>query len=232
MSSLKANLVEIFQLGSEIAGVLDLPVKFWPQPGQYLSCKRVDRESTGLAPHLFRVIGNPDVLNLAPIPEGWSPGDRLVCTPPQGHGFALPRSAQRVGLVPFNVSPARLLSLAGTALSQRAAVSLFYDAAPLIDWLERVPSQVEVLPLDSLRENPDWPDYLSVDLQWPAIPELMDRINTRDLHCSGQVLVRTDLPCRGLGDCGVCAVHTRRGWRYACVDGPVFPMAEVLHVAG
>jgi hypothetical protein len=232
MTSLKATLVEIFQLGSEIAGALDLPGNYWPQPGQYLPCQRVDDGSDGQPNHLFRVVGDPDVLNLASIPEGWSPGDRLVCAPPQGHGFALPRSAQRVGLIPFKVSPARLLSLAYTALLQRAAVSLFYDAAPPVDWLEQMPSQVEVLPLASLQENPDWPDYLAVDLDRPAIAEFMDRINTRDLNCGGQVLVRTDMPCRGLGECGVCAVHTRRGWRFACGDGPVFPMAEVLHVAG
>lgn len=232
MNSLKANLIEIFQLGSEIAGALDLPVNFWPQPGQYLPCQRVDHGSDAHPAHLFRVVGDPGVLNLAPIPTAWSPGDRLVCAPPQGYGYTLPRSAQRVGLIPFKVSPARLLSLASTALSQRAAVSLFYNAAPPVDWLNRVPSQVEVLPLVSLGENPDWPDYLAVDLDRSAIPEFMDRLDPRDLHCGGQVLVRTDMPCRGLGDCGLCAVHTRRGWRYACVDGPVFSLEEVLYVAG
>ncbi|MBW6466517.1 MAG: hypothetical protein K0B06_08450 [Brevefilum sp.] len=232
MDKIFSHLIEIFQLGSEIGGALDLPEKYWPQPGQYLPCQRVADGSDGLPTHLFRVVGTPDVLNLAPIPQKWSPGDRLVCAPPQGHGFILPRSAQRVGLIPFNVSPARLLSFAGTALSHRAAVSLFYDPPLPADWLDRVPSQVEILPLASLGETPDWPDYLAVDLELSAIPELMDRINNQDLHCEGQALVRTDMPCRGLGECGVCAVHTRRGWRYACVDGPVFPLAEVLYVAG
>jgi dihydroorotate dehydrogenase electron transfer subunit len=232
MPSIVGNLIEIFQLGMEIAGVLDLPVKNWPQPGQYLPCQRVGDGSEGQPTHMFRVVGDPDVLNLAPIPKEWSPGDRLICAPPQGNGFAMPRSAQRVGLVPFKISPARLLSLASTALSQHSVVSLFYDAAPPVDWLERVPSQVEVLPLASLQENPEWPDFLAVDLERFSIPEFVDRVDPRDLHCGGQVLVRTDMPCRGLGDCGVCAVHTRRGWRYACADGPVFPMEEVFHVAG
>lgn len=232
MPSIVANLLEIFQLGSEIAGALDLPAKFWPQPGQYLSSQRADHGSTGLPTHLFRVVGDPNLLNLAPIPEDWSPGDRLLCTPPQGNGFALPKSAQRVGLVPFDVSPARLLSLASTALSQRAAVSLFYDPPPPVDWLAWVPSQVEVLPLASLQENPDWPDYLAVDLERSAISEFVDRLGPGELHCAGQVLVHTDMPCHGLAECGVCAVHTQRGWRFACMDGPVFPMAEVLHVAG
>jgi hypothetical protein len=232
MDNILANLIEIFQLGSEIAGALDLPRKYWPQPGQYLPCQQVNHGLANLPTHLFRVAGAADMLNLAPIPEGWTPGDRLMCVPPQGHGFALPRSVQRVGLIPFNVSPARLLSLAGTALSQPAAVSLFYEVPLSGGWLEWVPSQVEVLPLASLQENLDWPDFLAVDLERSAIPELMTRINKQDLHCEGQALVRTVMPCRGLGECGVCGVHTRRGWRYACVDGPVFPLEEVLHVAG
>ena len=231
MTFLIANLLEIFQLGSEIAGVLDLPRKHWPQPGQYLPCQRVDDAVDGLPTHLFRVVGAADLLNLAPIPEAWSPGDRLACVPPQGHGFALPGFAQRVGLIPFNVSPARLLSIAGTALSQSAAVSLFYETPSTVGWLERVSSQVEILPLSALQENLDWPDYLAVDLDRSVIPEFMDRINICDLHCRGQVLVRTDMPCRGLAECGVCAVHTRHGWRYVCVDGPVFPLEEILHVA-
>ena len=231
MTSITATLIEIFQLGSEIAGALDLPRKYWPKPGQYLPCQRVDHSLTDRPTHLFRVVGPSDVLNLAPIPKAWSPGDRLVCAPPQGHGYALPRSVQRVGLIPFKVSPARLLSLASTALSQPAAVSLFYEAPLLGGWLEWVPSQVEILSLTSLRENLDWPDYLAVDLDRSDITEFLDRINIHDLHCDGQVLVRTDMPCRGLGECGVCGVHTPRGWRYACEDGPVFPLKEVLHVA-
>jgi hypothetical protein len=232
MDNILANLIEIFQLGSEIAGTFDLPRKYWPQPGQYLPCQRVDGGLANLPNHLFRVAGASDMLNLAPIPKAWSPGDRLVCAPPQGYGFALPRSAPRVGLIPFTVSPARLLSLASKALSQRAAVSLLYEAPLPGSWLEWVPSQVEILPLTSLQENLDWPDYLAVDLDRFAISEFMDQINSWDMHCGGQVLVRTEMPCRGLGECGVCAVHTRRGWQYACVDGPVFPLEEILHVAG
>ena len=47
----------------------------------------------------------------------------------------------------------------------------------------------------------------------------------------GQVLVRTDMPCRGIGECGLCAVRTTRGWQHACTDGPVFQLKELHHVA-
>jgi hypothetical protein len=212
--------------GSEIAGVLDLPGKFWPQPGQYLSCQRAERGATGLPSHLFRVAGDPNLLNLAPIPAAWSPGDRLVCTPPQGHGFTLPRSAQRVGLIPFNVSPARLLSLAGMALSQSAAVSLFYEATSTIGWLERVPSQVEILPLAALGKT--WIGRIIWPLTWSGL--LSPNLGSASTHANCTVMERCwcarTMPCRGLGECGVCAIQTQRGWRLACVDGPVFPLGR------
>ena len=42
------------------------------------------------------------------------------------------------------------------------------------------------------------------------------------LACPAQLLIRTAMPCSGLGECGVCAVATRVGWALACSDGPVF----------
>lgn len=228
MSYITANLVEIFQLGSEITGILDLPAEYWPGPGQYLPCQRISGDINILPAHLFRVLGDPDQLSLGTIPDFWQPGDQLVCSPPQGHGFSLPSAARRVGLVPYQVSPLRLLALAGSALSQSAAVSLFTDSAPSLDLLNQVPSQVEVLPLSSLVNNPKWPDYLAVDLQRSALDHFSALFRP---ECEGDVLVGTPMPCRGLGDCGVCAVQTQHGWRFACVDGPVFPIEEVLNVA-
>ncbi len=39
-------------------------------------------------------------------------------------------------------------------------------------------------------------------------------------------LVERSLPC-GLGACGACAVRTTRGWKWACLDGPFFSLAEL-----
>jgi len=43
-----------------------------------------------------------------------------------------------------------------------------------------------------------------------------------------QVLVVTPMPCGGLAECGVCAFTTRRGWKMACKDGPVFDLSELI----
>jgi len=223
--------MELFQQGSEIVGVLDLPPKYWPHPGQYLPCQPVAGDADHFVVNLFRVLGHPDQLSLGPIPPAWQPGEELICTAPQGHGFHIPVSASRVGLIPFEVSPFRLLSLVDAALTGGAVVALFSDAVLPPDVLFWMPSQVEVLPLAELLENPDWPDYLAIDLERTAMNRCFEQLAPHRLPCVGEVLVRTSMPCRGLGACGVCAIHTRRGWRFACTDGPVFPMGEVFDVA-
>ena len=230
MSALTTHLLELTQWGPEMIGILDLPQKCWPKPGQYLACQRPGDVDLLPTP-LFRVFGEPDQLSLAPIPESWNPGDRLILLPPQGRGFELPKPARRVGLIPFDVSPARVLSLVDPARNQGAEIALFSDTGLQVDVLKRIPSRVEVLPLSSLAEDPAWPDYVAVDLDRSALKSLMEKIDLISLRVSVELLLRTPMPCLGIGACGVCAVDTRRGFRFACNDGPVFPLKGLRHVA-
>jgi len=231
LTSLTATLVEILQLGPEIAGRVELPSKHWPVPGQYLACQRVRDDMEILPANLFPVLGISHLLTVGPIPAVWQPGDQLACALPQGHGYDVPVSARRVGLVPYRVSPARLMTLVTPVLAGGASVALFYEGHLTQEVLDWVPSQVEVLPLSELLENPDWPDYLAVDLAREAIGSIFEQGALSALNCEGEVLVRTPMPCRGLGECGVCAIYTKHGWRFACKDGPVFSMREVFDVA-
>ena len=228
---MQAKLVEIFQIGSERGGVIDIPVKYWPFPGQYLPCSRVNDPSEPLTPQLYRIIGDEGVLNLSPIPEVWQPGDQLLLEAPKGHGFSLPGEARRVALLPYKVSPLRLLALMQGALAQNAALSLFSEDIPSPDIMNRLPSEVEVNHINTLLENMNWPDFLAVDLARDDMEAFSGLFSQDSPHLDGQVLVRTAMPCQGLGECGVCSVRTKKGWKYACVDGPVFPLKEILHVA-
>jgi Leu/Phe-tRNA-protein transferase len=45
--------------------------------------------------------------------------------------------------------------------------------------------------------------------------------------CPGQALIHTAMPCAGIAECGACAVRTRKSWRLACKDGPVFDISEL-----
>ena len=229
MSLFTATLVEVIQLGTEIAGLVNLPANHRPQPGQFLPCQPIQGDMERLTTPLFPVLGDENALG--PLPETWRPGEALAYLPPQGRGFNLPGAARRVGLVPFMVSPARLLNLASVCLNQGAAVALFSSASVPAELLGRVPSQVEILSLTDLVENLDWSDYLAMDVDREALDRFVKHMEGSRWHCCGEVLIYTSMPCRGLADCGVCAVKARRGWRFVCTDGPVFPIEEVLHVA-
>jgi hypothetical protein len=117
------------------------------------------------------------------------------------------------------------------ALAQDATVTLFCDPQPSPDILQRIPSVVEIAPLASLADNLSWPDYLAVDLRRESLPQLDQFLPEGQLPFGAQALVRTAMPCHGVGECGVCAVTTQHGTKLACSDGPVFDLEEVLHVA-
>jgi dihydroorotate dehydrogenase electron transfer subunit len=225
------KLLEINQIGKEHAGIIDVPEQFWPASGQYLSCQRVGDSVESLPHQLFPVMGEKNVLSMGAIPETWQPGDQLLITQPQGRGFKLPIEARRIALFSYRVSPGKILSLLNEALALGAAVSLFCDAVSPTEIMNHLPAAVEVSPMASLLENLDWPDFLAVDLMREDLPEFSALFEQAKVSFDGQVLVRTPMPCRGIGECGVCAVRTTKGWRLACVDGPVFPLMEVLHVA-
>jgi dihydroorotate dehydrogenase electron transfer subunit len=139
---------------------------------------------------------------------------------PLGSGFRLPVSARRVALAGLEGSAARLLPLAYQALVQQAAVTIFSDFTPA-----GLPPDMEVLPLDLLAEAPAWADFLALDVLPSTLPTLRSTLGLKSFShppCIVQVLIRTSMPCTGLGECGVCAVPTHAGWKLVCSDGPVF----------
>lgn len=226
-----ARLLEILQMGETIAGILDLPESALPKPGQYLPAQKLEGEPEVLTHPLFRVINAARQPTLGPIPSHWSPGGQIACLTPQGEGFKLPASTRRMGLLALDGDPTRLLPLIQPALDQNAAVALFFQTRPHSDILDAIPPSVEISPLNNLRENLDWPDFVAVEVDRDELPVLWSCLGETELPFSGQVLVRTAMPCRGLGGCGVCAVKTRHGWRQVCTDGPVFALKELLYVA-
>jgi hypothetical protein len=134
-------------------------------------------------------------------------------------------SARRVALACPDGAPLRLLPLVEQALLQRAAVTVYANAIP-----SGLPEDVEVLPIDLLPEAPAWADFLALDVNHARLPELRSWLGLTAFQrpaCSVQVLVHTAMPCAGLAECGVCAVHTRSGWALSCTDGPVFDFHQL-----
>lgn len=220
------QLLEVQLAGAGlVSGTIPSPPRLAVKPGQYLLAHAPGLPET-LPSVLFPSRIAKDEITLAPpLPPAWQPGTALNLRGPLGKGFHLPSAARRVALAALDAHPFRLLPLIAPALAQGTEIALF---TPLIP--PGLPPEVEVLPIHALQEAPAWADYLAIDLPQAALPGLQTRLGLkpgRSLACAAEVLLLADMPCGGLAECGVCAVKTHTGWRYACKDGPVFDFATL-----
>ena len=200
------------------------PSNLIPSPGQYVLAG--DASDAPLPVSLFHTDSAPQgFIAAAPIPDSWNPGAELYLRGPLGHGFDLPLSARKVGLIAVDVSPARLRGLVQPALKQGAAVVLVCKSS-----VDNMPDEVEVHPMSALNEIVEWADYLAFDAAREDLNQLKERLGKLKQVAAGkesQILVHTAIPCGGVAECGICAVTLRSSWKLACKDGPVFHWNEL-----
>lgn len=213
-------LTEIRLETSGVAGRISFPAGMRPAPGQYLAASSPSADDLLAIPLFPSKIDSGEIWAAAPLPEHWNAGMKLNLRGPLGNGFHLPPTARRIALASLEGAPDRLLPLAHQALQQQAAVAIYSSTNPT-----DLPTEVEVLPLDLLPEAPGWADFLALEVALPQIAAIGARLKLRPHQrpdCQTQVLVRADMPCNGLAECGICSVITQEGWAYTCNDGPVF----------
>ncbi|HXF85730.1 MAG TPA: hypothetical protein VNK49_10130 [Anaerolineales bacterium] len=195
-----------------------------PRPGQYLLASTAS--DSPLPVPVFQTGFSPSGFLAAPILETWRAGQRLYLRGPLGHGFVLPLSARRVGLIAFDDLPLRLNGLIEIALEQNAEIALVCHTSP-----DDLPDVVEVHPLSALEDVVAWADYLAFDIARENLHELKRRLGERGQAPAGkeaQVLIRTPIVCGGIAECGVCAVMLESAWKFACKEGPVFKMWPLM----
>lgn len=212
--------------GGAVGAWVECPRRWAPAPGQYLAAASFENRSDPLAHPLFpTAYSEQGFLAGPPFPPDWLPGTRLQLSGPLGRGFHVPVRPARLALAAFGSDLARLLPLAEQALRQEAAVAVFSDAP-----LPGLPLSIEAYPLASLPEALTWAVFLALDLPLESLPGLRTRLALAPgerLPCAAEALIFTPMPCRGLAECGACAVPARRGWKLACKDGPVFDLADL-----
>lgn len=217
------ELTEITSNG-KAAGRIRCDPRLVPAPGQYLLAQAEQDVDVPLAPPLFSAGLCPGGFTPAPsLPAHWLPGTRLNIRGPLGKGFKLPQAARFAALAAFGSNPSRLLALTEPILAQNAALVLLTDHPP-----EGLPAAVEISPLSALAETMRWADYLALDAPRSMLPALLQSIRAAGYSHDGQILVETPLPCGGLGECAVCAVNLRKGYKLACKDGPVFDLKTLF----
>jgi hypothetical protein len=220
----KGQVLELILQDGRRYARLACPSNLIPSAGQYLLAS--EGPDVSLPFSLFYTDSAPQgFIAECPLTAPWTPGSVLYLRGPLGRGFSLPLSARKVGLVAFDHSPARLQGLVQPALNQGAAVVLVSGSTP-----DNLRDEVEVQPLAALDDILAWGDYFAIDVDRENLNRLRELLGTRSPYTAGlgaQILLRTPVPCGGMGECGACAVTLRSDWKLACKDGPVFDWREL-----
>lgn len=220
------ELVELYLENGRTGARLLCPQTLIPSPGQYLLAHEPGSDSP-LPASIFNAGPAPGGFLIAPpIPRTWQLGTSLSMQGPLGHGFSIPASARCIALVALGETSARLRPLLVEALGNDASVVLVSDLE-----LSGLPHEVEIQPVAALEEVVQWADFLAMDLLHESLPGLREMLGLGEhdkVRLEAQVLTLTPMPCGGMGECGVCAVKVRRGWKMACKDGPVFDLKELV----
>ena len=226
MPGVRRSLARIDQLTLEPAGLPAFRLRCRPPtrpaPGQ-AALATLPGASEPLRKTLFptRIDADGFIADCPPSPA-WQLGTWLDLLSPVGRGFAPPPSSRHWLLVGMAPEAARLLPLIPWGLSQGASIVLASSSAP-----PRLSAEVEVIP----EAGPAiaWADYIAIDLPAEALAAL-DSLLPEDepgRRAVAEVLVTGPMPC-GTGVCAACAVPARKGWKLACIDGPVFKAADLL----
>jgi len=220
------ELVEIYLENGLTGGRLLCPQNLIPEAGQYLLADEPASEAPLPVP-VFKAGSTPGGFMIAPpIPRTWQPGTTLSLRGPLGHGFSPQDSARCIALVVLGETYSRLKPLLANALERDVSMVLVSD----LDSPD-LPLEVEIQPLSRLAEVAQWADYLAMDVPRESLPGLRGMLGLSRqarVKLDAQILVHTPVPCGGMGECGVCAVITRRGWKMACKDGPVFDLNDLI----
>lgn len=223
MQTGKGVVAEVFLGGNAAAWIL-CSSSLIPAPGQYLMVDVPSDPDMPLPVPVFSAgsaIGG--FLTAAPFPKLWIPGTSLNIRGPLGIGFSLPPSARRIALVVLGETSHRLAALIEPALAQGASITLISDIP-----FSGLPTDLEIMPVASLAETVGWADYIAIDMPRSAIQSLPELFKAGSINGNAQILLSAPIPCGGRGDCDVCAITVKRGFKLICKDGPVLDLNLLL----
>jgi hypothetical protein len=223
------KLIRIWQESGKLAGELACTNNLTIQPGQYVAIS--DGTQAEVLPQIFfPILSGHNHFQIWPLPTAWQPGLELTIRGPFGHGFHPPAGCNKYCLVAWDRHPARLIGLLHQAIQSNKEVILVFDRKDAGFDMSFIPDSIEILPHQNLADAIEWADYIAMDCDISTLDRVKPisaTLQKRQHACPVEVLVKTDMPCLGLAECGICAVATRRGWRLACKHGPVFDFFEL-----
>ncbi len=191
---------------------------------------------TGIMTFIYKVIGK-GTKALSKIKSG----DSVEILAPLGKGFPVLGTQNTVFLVGGGIGCAPMESVMDAYPSNDYHTFLGFDTADsiyhekmftekstkivftTIDGTKGIRGLVTAPLSKALTEKK--PDYLFACGPMPMLKALKDMIDAEKIQA--YVSVEERMGC-GMGGCAVCACKTIGGYKKACVEGPVFPMSEVV----
>jgi NAD(P)H-flavin reductase len=224
MARIPGKVIEIIEAGEDIGLVLGVESKLTFSPGQYFQASETIPSS--VLPYVFYPLQRTEK-TLSVIPSrksNWYPDQEISLRGPLGNGFHLPSTVTKVGLVAFGqAKTTSLLPLAETLLAAGKEAALVTDLP-----VQGLPMALEILPSEQAAEVAGWADALAICALPKDIPELMRVFSKEASRKSVEVFLQTEMPCAGVAACGVCAILTKKGWKHACKEGPVFSLGDLV----
>jgi NAD(P)H-flavin reductase len=220
--------VVISEIQFEEAGLsarFEKPDRMEYRPGQYFLAYAPTLEEINAVPLFIQKDEGNALLTVPGIPSEWQAGTMLSMRGPLGNGFTLPASQSRIAMASFHGSGKRLLPLLNLALSSGCEISFYRDSLDL-----PLPPLVEIFPLESLNKALPWADRIAIEMNLDDVSRVRELLLggfTARAHPPMECLVHAPILCDGRSECGVCAVKTRQGWKFACKDGPVFALKDL-----
>ena len=230
------GIIKVIQVDEdgEKSAIIETPSPVIPTPGRYIVGYNPWDQNEVLGSPLFQV-SIPKLLNenqkpkVGPIPPSWVPGTRIMIFGPLGNGFHIQSEVRHLMLVSITGSIAKLLPLIEPVIASNGDIAIFTPSPLNKDFLH--PS-IEIHPLHELSENLSWPTFIAIDAPLSEVKNLRKIFgldHNEKLPCTAQILIRTPMPCCGIGKCGACAVQTEKsGYKFCCDDGPVFDINELF----
>ncbi len=206
-------------------------------PGQYLLTNPALQGYSELPDTVFPTHNAGSRIRIAPpIPTSWEPGFQLNGKGPQGNGFHIPAQTRKLSLVCYHPAPQLILGLERLVRSTGCETNLFWNRPADIDPILPLQSHLEVVSITEVEEAFLWADYVAIDIPIQNLPEILllrDKLGSAIHGKPIEILIRIDMPCGGIGECGICSIPThKKSWKLACKDGPVFRLNELAGEAG
>ncbi len=237
MNTWKATVRQIWSEMGSVCAELEInhPPTF--HPGQYFLLNDASPDGALIPNVVFPIEVTTSGIRIAPpTPTDWTPGLAISGQGPLGNGFHVPAMTRKISLICYHSSPQLLLSLASDVLSRGGEANLFWDIPVNGKSILPFQSSLEILPIHAVDDAFLWADWIAIDVPFSRVAEIGAlRKNAGQLlsNESVEVLIRQDMPCGGMGECGVCSIPTRKGgWKLACKDGPVFTWGELAGSEG